>query len=542
MAVIFQSPTIAFYPLNVPFAFPSGFLGSSFALQETIKISNDKVIFFDKVIFGATLGPLLSNAISVNGLTGLSSFPQIYSSIGKFEPTSNRVGNTDIAFAARRLTSSISLLQAVTSLSQIPFPISSIVGLNTILPPQKSLTQLIAENRLFMEDFTVFGLIATDAAKGSVVEAPFVLYFIDNSPRLRPLAIRFTINNQQTYSPADSATDWNFAKSVVNSMDIVITGQSHLLSTHFAMNQICIASEMSLASEHPIYAIIKAACQNNYGILNNGIATLINDGGVFEKLLSISANAIRSKIIPFFANNFDWAANYLPAFVAAKGTANIPNFHYYSDSSALFNALFSFSSSILQSYYFNPSLISTDNELAKFIGLLSTPSSDLYLKGFPTIASVTSVSQIASITAQFVWTMAVKHNAMNSNAVPDFYSVYPFSPAKIGFIPPVKGVLTDAAVFKILTFNNVTLFEEFFTSLNSFSYGFATFYTDSVRLDAGFNLPGNSYDNSAVTNFRWTLITLSNKITARNNAIKAANIEPVFDLLNPKNLPFNSFV
>jgi len=90
MAILLQSPTIAFYPLNAPFSFPSGFLGSSFALQETVKITNDKVIFFNRIIFGATVGPLLNNAIAANGLTGLSSFTKIYSSIGSFEPVSNK--------------------------------------------------------------------------------------------------------------------------------------------------------------------------------------------------------------------------------------------------------------------------------------------------------------------------------------------------------------------------------------------------------------------------------------------------------------------
>ena len=114
----------------------------------------------------------------------------------------------------------------VTSLAQIPFPTSSIVGLANILPAQTSLAQLIASNRLFMEDFTVLGLNSSDAAPFSIVEAPIVLYFIDNTPRLMPLAIRFTINNQLTYSPADVEADWYFAKTVVNSMDTTITANS----------------------------------------------------------------------------------------------------------------------------------------------------------------------------------------------------------------------------------------------------------------------------------------------------------------------------
>ena len=114
----------------------------------------------------------------------------------------------------------------VTSLSQIPFPVSSIVGLQGILPAATTLSQLVAQNRLFIEDFTVFGFNASDAAANSVIEAPIILYYVDQTPRLMPLAIRFTINNQLTYSPADPAADWEFAKIVVNAIDSAVTGSS----------------------------------------------------------------------------------------------------------------------------------------------------------------------------------------------------------------------------------------------------------------------------------------------------------------------------
>ena len=46
--------------------------------------------------------------------------------------------------------------------------------------------------------------------------------------------------------------------------------------------------------------------------------------------------------------------------------------------------------------------------------------------------------------------------------------------------------------------------------------------------------------SALLIHYRQGLLALSNKITARNAAIAKANIEPVYDLLDPKNLPFNS--
>jgi hypothetical protein len=72
----------------------------------------------------------------------------------------------------------------------------------------------------------------------------------------------------------------------------------------------------------------------------------------------------------------------------------------------------------------------------------------------------------------------------------------------LGYAPPVKGVLSDASIFSILTFNNVTIFSEFFIDFNSLGQFFNLRITAVERLDSGFNIPGN-YDISAFTAFRY---------------------------------------
>ena len=109
-------------------------------------------------------------------------------------------------------------------------------------------------------------------------------------------------------------------------------------------------------------------------------------------------------------------------------------------------------------------------------------------------------------------------------------------------MPPVKGVLTEKTIFDILTFDSVPLFTEYFYAFTTIAFNFKLRNQATERLDAGYNLPGNNQDISALTQFRAALLKISNQISARNQAISSANIEPVYDILDPRNLPFDSEV
>ena len=78
-----------FYPIHgIPFSSVSGLLGSSFALQETVSITTRSV--YSNLLFQQTVGAEILGAITSKGLTGLSSFPSIYSSLGPNQPAASR--------------------------------------------------------------------------------------------------------------------------------------------------------------------------------------------------------------------------------------------------------------------------------------------------------------------------------------------------------------------------------------------------------------------------------------------------------------------
>ena len=65
----------------------------------------------------------------------------------------------------------------------------------------------------------------------SIQEFPIGVFFIDGKTpkegKLMPLAIKFTVNNENVYSPKDERLDWFFAKTVFDTLDTNLGAINH---------------------------------------------------------------------------------------------------------------------------------------------------------------------------------------------------------------------------------------------------------------------------------------------------------------------------
>lgn len=109
-------------------------------------------------------------------------------------------------------------------------------------PAGLSLRELVAAGRVFAVDFTPFGS-ALAPAPGGWMEAPVGLFFVDGpakgsgkgsgkgkeGSRLMPLAIQFSVQNKNVYSPADSPADWLLAKAAFNALDTSVHAGLHFV-------------------------------------------------------------------------------------------------------------------------------------------------------------------------------------------------------------------------------------------------------------------------------------------------------------------------
>jgi hypothetical protein len=202
-----------------------------------------------------------ATTMAQGGFPTFGSFASAYHALPERNvPATADFYDSDVAFAARRLTVSPLDIKKVTNENQIPFDKSTIVGLDEIIAPN-NFADLISSGKLFMVDLTAYGITSADGAVNTAVEAPIGLFFVSSSGRLMPLAIKFTIQNTLTYSPKDSHADWFLAKAVFNMMDSSIvalgllprsspflTCSSLLCSSSFCRCSLCCESRLPSCS------------------------------------------------------------------------------------------------------------------------------------------------------------------------------------------------------------------------------------------------------------------------------------------------------
>ena len=226
-----------------------------------------------------------------------------------------------------------------------------------------SLTQLVAEGRLFVVDFTPLhreGLLVP--APNAFVEVPTAVFFLtggsgsstssnlrgsstsssSNEARLMPLAIKFNVFTQHVYSPKDTHADWMLAKAAFNALDRDVNAIYHF-AYHAALANIAIAVHKYLAQEHPLFRPIAMATQHTSGIIANGIVALLTPvAGLFSAYLSLDGPSIKSLLFPHYMRTFDWAETFLQPDLASRGVADIPGFLNRDDAQASYDALHAF--------------------------------------------------------------------------------------------------------------------------------------------------------------------------------------------------------
>ena len=98
-----------------------------------------------------------------------------------------------------------------------PAWVDQIVGAADILAEagvKGTVADLAATGKLYIVDFTTY-VPVIEPAWDITLEAPIGLFFLAPDKLLRPLAIKFTLQNQLVYSPKDPPMDWFLAKVCV---------------------------------------------------------------------------------------------------------------------------------------------------------------------------------------------------------------------------------------------------------------------------------------------------------------------------------------
>jgi hypothetical protein len=316
------------------------------------------------------------------------------------------------------------------------------------------------------------------------------------------------------------------------------------------MNNIAIAAQKTLASEHPLFMPIQHATKDDFGIVLSGVAGLLDTNSAFNAYLSLSGSSVEALSFPYFMELFDWRLTNLRENLKARGVSDVPGFLYRDDAGAIHDALLTYTKKYLADSYRKPGSVQGDPELQAFLGALTNSSNSIaFLKNFPTSSEVRNLKDISELLAQILWIGGVFHHSLNSYTLLEYGLVYPSHPGKIlAPLPASVGTLTDDTMLQLyisgaMSGNQTTSIGpplEFFLGTQGTAFAFFPLLQKTGRLtNIYLSDTEDKRTAKAAIALRQRLRAISKRIYKREAAVTDV---PKYTLLDPAILPFNLYI
>jgi arachidonate 15-lipoxygenase len=285
-----------------------------------------------------------------------------------------------------------------------------------------SLADAGVAGRLYLADYAELTAIAGGTfpkSEQKYINAPLALFAIPKGKKsLTPIAIQLGQDphtNPIFLCQAGDEPNWMLAKTVVQIADANYHELiSHLGRTHLFIEPFAIATNRQLASNHPLYVLLKPHFQGTLAINDAAQSGLINAGGTIDSLLAgtiTSSRALSVQAVKTY--NFDEAM--LPMALKKRGVDDpnlLPDYPYRDDALLVWNAISAWVKSYLSIYYVNDNDVLKDSELQAWAQEISSDNGGR-VTSFGQSGQIRTFDYLVNAVTLLIFTGSAQHAAVN---------------------------------------------------------------------------------------------------------------------------------
>lgn len=305
--------------------------------------------------------------------------------------------------------------------------INSILGTRE----EQALEEAIADGKLFISWYPELEGVTLDRTQlldqqfsnrtTIKLTAPITMFIMNEgkvSERLETVAIQAdNIPEARVFTPSDGK-DWFFAKSLVQRADFNVLQVVHKkLKGNLFMEPICLLMERSFSEFHPVYDMLQFHCRATLETNKLFDMKLYGPNGPVFTLLSMdyptSVEITNKNYKEMTFNDLD-----LENDLKKRGLDDnslLPYFPYRDDGRLLVETIKAFVNRYVDLYYSDDSEIENDNELQKWVGLVSidgnkTASSRGMVRNFP--SKLKDIRTLKKVLSRLLWHTTGFHAAV----------------------------------------------------------------------------------------------------------------------------------
>lgn len=325
-----------------------------------------------------------------------------------------------------------------------------------------TLADLCSAHRLYQVDYEA--LADAPVEPGRFVSAPRALFWVDDSGRLMPLAVRLGRGDgpvDPIFTPDDDRWLWQRVKADVQSADCVFHEVvAHLFRTHMVMETVWVAVKRALPAQHPIHELLEPHFTGTIAINESARTVMIVPGGPIDQAASVGSEGAHWLIAEELES---WTFGHCHPVndLYDRGVDDhetLPGYHYADDAMALWKVIDRFVHDVLAVFYDDPMgpvrghapnrdvAVQKDDELQAWAKELSDPDCG-GLRGLPLEdGRFATFDALHATVAQIVHCAAVEHAAVN-NGQWDTLGYIPNAPGAMWTPPPTVKARSNEAEF-----------------------------------------------------------------------------------------------
>ncbi|MEA5476414.1 lipoxygenase family protein [Pseudanabaena galeata UHCC 0370] len=285
-----------------------------------------------------------------------------------------------------------------------------------------SLAEAGSSGRLYLADYAELTAIAGGTfPKGEqkYINAPLALFAVPKGKKiLMPIAIQLGQDpntNPIFLRQAGDEPNWLLAKTVVQIADANYHQLiSHLGRTHLFIEPFAIATNRQLASNHPLYILLKPHFQGTLAINDAAQSGLVSAGGTVDSLLAGSIATSRAVSVHGVKTyNFDEAM--LPVALKKRGVDDpnlLPDYPYRDDALLVWEAIATWVKNYLSIYYFKDDDVIRDSELQAWVQEIISDNGGR-VTSFGQGRQIRTIDYLVSAVTMLIFTASAQHAAVN---------------------------------------------------------------------------------------------------------------------------------
>ena len=266
-----------------------------------------------------------------------------------------------------------------------------------------SLQQLFQAGRLFYANYRDQAQLAGTPRFAAASDAYF--YIDPSSGDFLPLAIRTNNGAGPIYTPEDNADDWLSAKIMYNADDFWFAQWNHLAQTHEVVQIAYMAAIRTLSENHPVKAILDRLMYEVFAIQPLAATILFFRGSAVDEVFAYTGDSAQRYTTDRYRNKGAgrFQANYFRTDLENRGLINsdfgpeLKNFPFYEDAGRIHDAIHTFMTSFVNSYYSNDAVLRGDREMQRWAREANGPAEAI---DFPRSFSTRSI--LVDVLTHFV--------------------------------------------------------------------------------------------------------------------------------------------